>query len=131
MNAAAADKYLRETWSGTVGGPTATMLGLLTRGGFFEIPHLALTYVDYLAGLSSGKGPGHKFSDAIEFMRSYFPDSYRHPAPWLIVQYRHGLVHEYDPKVIAMQDGPKVGWALVLARPIHDLVADPRIGVGC
>jgi len=131
MNAAAADKYLRETWSGTAGGPTATLLGLLSRGGYFEVPHLVLTYVDYLAGLSAGNGRAHKFSDAIAFMRTYFPDAYRDVAPWLVIQYRHGLVHEYDPKVIAITGGLKLGWALVLGsenrhRHLHFVQSDAR-----
>ena len=52
-----ADKYLNETWSGSVPGPTVTLETLLSNNGYFEIPHLIMSYTDFLSGLIREKGP--------------------------------------------------------------------------
>lgn len=109
-----ADKYLKETWSGSVPGPTATLETLLSNNGYFEIPHLIMTYTDFLSGLYSGKGPQSKNSDVRCFFRSYYPSKYHIPSAWLIYQYRHGLVHQYAPKKIRINDNETVGWSISL-----------------
>lgn len=109
-----ADKYLHETWSGSVPGPTATLETLLSNNGYFEIPHLIMSYTDFLSGLYSGKGPEFRPSDMRCFFRSYYPPKYYIPSAWLIYQYRHGLVHQYAPKVIRLNDNETVGWSISL-----------------
>ena len=109
-----ADKYLNKTWSGSVPGPTATLETLLSNNGYFEIPHLIMSYTDFLSGLYSGKGPGSENSDMRGFFRSYYPPKYRIPSAWLIYQYRHGLTHQYAPKVIRVNDNETVGWSISL-----------------
>ncbi len=102
-------KYLHETWSGEVRGPITTLEFLMQHDGYFEIPHLLLTYMEYLAGLFTGKGPNANPSDTKKFIQAYFPSKYQHAGSWLIVMYRHGLTHEYAPKCIEYE-GQIIGW---------------------
>ena len=45
-----------------------------------------------------------------DFFNCYFPSIYEKPSAWLIYLYRHGLVHQYEPKSIELRDGKIVGW---------------------
>lgn len=109
-NPADAIKYLKSNWSGQDGGPIKTVELLVRNSGYFEIPHLLMTYIEYLSGLFSGKGPDVQYSDVREFFNAYFPSKYLRPSAWLIYLYRHGLVHQYEPKTIKLSDGKIIGW---------------------
>lgn len=111
-----ADKYLRERWSGRHGGPVATLSLLLTRNGFFEVPHLVFSYLDYLTGISNGKARESEMGDICDFVRRYFPSIYHDACGWLVFQYRHGLTHEYAPKVIDVGTNKLVGWKVSLGQ---------------
>lgn len=111
-----ADKYLRETWSGQHAGPVTTLSLLLTRNGFFEVPHLVLSYLDYLTAMSNGKARKSEMGDICDFVRRYFPSSYHDACGWLVFQFRHGLTHEYAPKVIDVGTDKLVGWKVSLGR---------------
>lgn len=119
-----ADKYLRGTWSGSAGGPVTTLETLLHNDGYFEIPHLIMTYTDFLSGLSSGKGPKtqHRSKNIKKFFCRYYPSTYHTPSAWLIYMYRNGLVHQYAPKTIDIGEGKVVGWSISLE---HDKSLKP------
>jgi hypothetical protein len=103
-------KYLKDNWSGEFGGPITTIELLINNSGYFEIPHLLLTYIEYLSGLFCGKGPKVKYTDIRHFFSTYFPPQYQKASAWLIYLYRHGLVHEYTPKTISVNSAIKISW---------------------
>lgn len=109
-NPADAVKYLKANWSGENGGPIKTIELLIQNSGYFEIPHLLMTYIEYLSGLFSGKGPNVQYSDVREFFNAYFPSKYQKPSVWLIYLYRHGLVHHYTPKSIKVDKDKIISW---------------------
>ncbi len=109
-NPADAVKYLKDNWSGESGGPIATVELLINNSGYFEIPHLLLSYIEYLSGLFCGKGPNVQYSDVRDFFNTYFPSNYQKASAWLIYLYRHGLVHEYTPKTILVDNTKKISW---------------------
>jgi len=109
-NPADAVKYLKNNWSGEYGGPIAAVEALVDNSGYFEIPHLLMTYIDYLSGLFSGKGPKRKNTDVREFFNTYFPSVYQKASAWLIFLYRNGLVHQYVPKSIKIENGNIISW---------------------
>ncbi len=109
-NPADAIKYLKNDWSGEHGGPITTLEALVVHSGYFEIPHLLMTYIDYLSALFSGKGPKNDNTDVRIFFETYFPSTYQEASAWLIFLYRHGLVHEYVPKSIRTDNDNIVSW---------------------
>jgi hypothetical protein len=109
-NPADAVKYLKNNWSGEFGGPLTTVEVLVDNSGYFEIPHLLMTYIDYLSALFSGKGPSSKNSEVREYFNTYFPSAYQKASAWLIFLYRHGLVHQYAPKSIKIKNDNIVSW---------------------
>ncbi len=109
-NPADAVKYLKDNWSGEFGGPIATLELLINNSGYFEIPHLLMSYIEYLSGLFSGKGPDVQYTDVRTFFKTYFPSKYHKSSAWLIYLYRHGLVHEYTPKTVLVDGTKKISW---------------------
>ena len=103
-------------WTGEASGPITTVECLIDNNGFFEVPHLLLTYVEYLAGLFTGKGPKVTYNDVRCFLKTYFPHMYDEAGGWLIYQFRHGLVHQFAPKVLQLEDGTEIGWRVDLHR---------------
>lgn len=103
-------QYLENNWSGNSGGPIKAVELLVENNGYFEVPHLLMTYIEFLAGLFSGRGPATLYSDVRDFLARYFPPAYRSAGAWLIYQYRHGFAHQYAPKVIRLDQSRTVGW---------------------
>jgi len=118
-----AEKVLRG-WQDLNEGPIATVKSLLNKNGYFEVPHFLLSYIDFLSGLASGKGRNSKSSDMRAYFKKYFPSAYVFPSAWLIYQFRNGLVHEFKPKVICM-DNKEVGWHISLKPDEHHLKIRP------
>jgi hypothetical protein len=110
LTAEDAKRYLEDNWSGNSGGPIRTIEGLLGHNGYFEAPHLLMTYIEFLTGLFTGKGPATVYSDIRIFMDQYFPAIYKRAGAWLIYQYRHGFAHQYAPKVIRLDSSRVLGW---------------------
>jgi hypothetical protein len=82
------------------------------QGGFFSISRQVFCYVDYLGALSSnGKNTSQ---NAITYMEKYFTKvnpNYIGKCDLMYSMWRHGTVHEYDPKVY--ESGSKnlrLGW---------------------
>jgi len=63
--------------------------------GFFSIPRQVFCYVDYLGFVAFGE---NSTKGAVHFIEKYFPDNYRGFAELLYSMWRHGTVHEYEPK---------------------------------
>lgn len=66
--------------------------------GFFSIPRQVFCYVDYLGCLAFGYESGTKA--AIKFIHTYFPEKYQSFAELIYSMWRHGTVHEYEPKCL-------------------------------
>ncbi|MES9948831.1 MAG: hypothetical protein ABW118_07720 [Candidatus Thiodiazotropha sp.] len=113
-NSADVIKYLNENWSGKVGGPIKTLDILMENSGYFEVPHLLMTYIEYLSGLYSGKGSQCKYTDVQEYLSCHFPSKYKETSSWLIYLYRHGLVHQYAPKSIKTDNRKILSWYISL-----------------
>ena len=63
--------------------------------GFFSIPRQVFCYVDYLGFVAFG---GDSTTRAVGFIEKYFPKNYKDFAELLYSMWRHGTVHEYEPK---------------------------------
>lgn len=113
--------YLDWDWKGTARGPIKQVENLCSQGGFFEVPHLLLSYVDYLSGLSSGSGPSHGNGDAVDYFKRFFPANYSDPSYLLVYSYRNGLVHQFTPKLVQLTNGDVIGWQMGLGelRNVH------------
>lgn len=81
-------------------------------GGYFAVPQLVLTLVDYLGALNSGKGRSSSSKDAVDFIRSYFPAQYHWKAGLVYHALRHGTVHERRPKRIEILRIGNLYWFL-------------------
>lgn len=71
------------------------------RGGFFSITRQVFSYIDYLGALA-GDGQNTTKS-AVAYMEKYFSlanPAYTGTCCLLFFMWRHGTVHEYDPKVV-------------------------------
>jgi len=75
------------------------------RGGFLSISRHVFCYIDYLGALS---GNGKNSTDnAVNYMETYFArvnGEYRGKSRLMYEMWRHGTVHEYDPKVFESRD---------------------------
>lgn len=71
------------------------------RGGFFSITRQVFSYIDYLGALANN---GQNMTEnAVAYMEKYFPranPAYTGTCCLLFFMWRHGTVHEYDPKVV-------------------------------
>jgi hypothetical protein len=82
-------------------------------GGYFSIPRQVFCYIDYLGALMND---GRNSSEnAISFMDKYFEKvnpKYSKKNNVIYNMWRHGTVHEYDPKVFkSTSKGFRLGWA--------------------
>jgi hypothetical protein len=82
------------------------------RGGFFSISRQVFCYVDYLGALASN---GKNTSDnAIAYMEEYFTQAnpkYSGKCDLMYSMWRHGTVHEYDPKAYkSVSKNFQLGW---------------------
>lgn len=97
-------------------------IGVANRGGFFSVPMLVLSCVDYLGALYSGWQPSERdhngrpiFTSSVKAVRylhdvfgEVFPE-YKKQGRLLWEIYRHGTVHLNEPK--ALQNGKKtISW---------------------
>jgi len=86
--------------------------------GSLAITLLCLTYCTAAAGLVNGTNEAST-TMCIEFIRRRFKNSpepsgarYEKRADVLYTVYRHGLVHQFVPGMIDLEDGTTLGWAL-------------------
>jgi len=63
--------------------------------GFFSVPRDVFCYLDYLGQIAFGNG---NTESAEDFIKTYFPKTYRDYAELIYSMWRHGTVHEYKPK---------------------------------
>lgn len=63
--------------------------------GFFSIPRQVFCYVDYLGFVAFGE---NSTNGAVCFIQKYFPKNYEPFAELLYSMWRHGTVHQYEPK---------------------------------
>jgi len=71
-------------------------------------------YVDHLGALFSGKvsHTQERFRIYLHEVLSEVDAGYRHQADILLRMFRHGTVHEFDPKVLVNPAGQRLGWAV-------------------
>lgn len=70
------------------------------RGGFFSISRQVFSYIDYLGALAANGENSTK--NAVEYMEKYFSlvnRAYAGRCHLMYAMWRHGTVHEYDPKL--------------------------------
>jgi len=75
------------------------------RGGFFSISRQVFCYVDYLGALAADGENSTK--NAVAYMERYFTranPNYSGKCSLMYSMWRHGTVHEYDPKVFVSAD---------------------------
>ena len=82
------------------------------RGGFFSISRQVFSYIDYLGALAaSGK---NSTANAVAYMEKYFSlvnPAYSGRCTIMYAMWRHGTVHEYDPKVfVSHAHGFRLCW---------------------
>lgn len=66
-------------------------------GGYHSIPRLVFCYIDYLGSLLYGNS---STANGIRFIEEYFPEQYKEVSALMFCMWRHGTIHEYDPKVL-------------------------------
>ena len=74
------------------------------RGGFFSISRQVFSYIDYLGALATDGA--NSTNNAVAYMEKYFSpanSAYAGRCNLLYSMWRHGTVHEYDPKVFVSQ----------------------------
>lgn len=88
-------------------------------GGYHSIPRLVFCYVDYLGSLVYG--PDKPTVHAIQYIENYFEKEYKNKSALLFIMWRHGTVHEYDPKVLKLKFGKlKLGWLTNISSKKHN-----------
>jgi len=88
-------------------------------GGYHSIPRLVFCYVDYLGALVYG--PNKPTAHAIQYIENYFAQEYKDKNALLFVMWRHGTVHEYDPKILKLRYGKiKLGWLTNISSKKHN-----------
>lgn len=85
-------------------------------GGYFAVPVLVFTLVEYLGVLYAGKDSKKSGSEkAVTFIRKYFGQinlRYEEIGGLLYDMFRHGSVHEREPKHYIYPDNNAFGWEL-------------------
>lgn len=80
--------------------------------GFHSIPREVFCYIDYLGSLI--EGPPATSRKAIHFIEKYMVKAdieYKHYGKIIYEMWRHGTIHEFDPKVlIHSQRKDMIGW---------------------
>jgi hypothetical protein len=80
-------------------------------GGFHSIPREVFCYIDYIAALRYGENSS---INARRFIEKYLGDTnvrYKHLGKLLYEMWRHGTVHEFDPKRLKHSSKKySVGW---------------------
>ncbi len=75
-------------------------------------------YVDHLGALFSGKDSHtqERFRIYLHEVLSEVDAGYRDQSDILLHMFRHGTVHEFDPKVLVNPAGQRLGWAVYTTR---------------
>lgn len=80
--------------------------------GHFAVPRLVLCYADFLGYLYTNVSLS---KSAVKFIRDCFGEinsDYKKYGGLLYFAYRHGTVHEYEPKTIEMSNGQIIKWII-------------------
>lgn len=113
MNIQDIEKYLRQDIKRSIQNdvlPLVASSSVPRDGGLFAAPRLIFAYVDYLGYLYKGKSLSES---AVAFLRDYWgrlDKRYSEVGGLLYHIYRHGTIHEYEPKIIQLNDGTRVVW---------------------
>jgi len=67
------------------------------QAGFFGVPRQVFCYIDYLGYVAYG-GKNKNTINAVNFIEEFFPGIYKDYAGLLYSMWRHGTVHQYEPK---------------------------------
>jgi hypothetical protein len=109
--------YLRDGLKKSVFNDVVPLLGV--PAALFSPARLALCYVDYLGALREGALPTDKdnglatSAKAMKFIEEVFGKvhpEYQTKARILYTCYRHGLVHQFAPKILQRKDGRTLAW---------------------
>ena len=80
-------------------------------GGFHSVPREVFCYIDYISAIRYG---ANSSANAIQFIEKYLGTAnprYKHYGKLLYEMWRHGTVHEFDPKRLKHSNGKySVGW---------------------
>ncbi len=79
-------------------------------GGLFGAPLLMFSRIDFLGYLYKGE---RSSKSAVTFIRDYFGKidiRYAEVGGLLYHIYRHGTIHEYEPKKVKLADGTQMAW---------------------
>ena len=81
-------------------------------------------YVDHLGALFSGKTSQsqERFRIYLHEVLSEVDAGYREQADILLHMFRHGTVHEFDPKVLVNPSGQRLGWAVYTTPGRHQSI---------
>ena len=70
-------------------------------------------YVDYLGSLLTGPAPTQgRFTEYLVRVLSQVDRNYKERADIILHMFRHGTVHEFDPKVLVNKAGGRLGWGV-------------------
>ena len=80
-------------------------------GGFHSVPREVFCYIDYIAAIRYGENSS---TNAIRFIEKYLGSEnvrYKHYGKLLYEMWRHGTVHEFDPKGLKHSSKKySIGW---------------------
>jgi hypothetical protein len=80
-------------------------------GGFHSVPREVFCYIDYISAIRYGENSS---ANAIRFIEKYLGSAnvrYKHYGKLLFEMWRHGTVHEFDPKRLKHSNKKySVGW---------------------
>jgi len=105
--------YLENDFLAVVNNDLITVLKFLEGGigGFHSVPREVFCYNDYISAIRYGENSS---TNAIQFIEKYLGSKnarYKHYAKLLYEMWRHGTVHEFDPKrLIHSSKKYSVGW---------------------
>lgn len=100
------EKYLREDIKKSIQNdvfPLVASSSVPPQGGLFAAPRLIFAYIDYLGYLYKGQSSSE---NAVAFVRDYLgkvDKRYSEVGGLLYHIYRHGTIHEYEPKQIRLK----------------------------
>ena len=93
------------------------------QGASFTIAREWSCYVDHLGALYSGSQQASpRFRDYLTFVLGEVDEAYRDLAGVLLHMFRHGTVHEFDPKVLVNQSNQTLGWAMFTTPRREDFI---------
>lgn len=85
--------------------------------GFFAFIRSFFSYIDYLGLLAFGRidkngqiAEGQSTVCSVKFIQAFFNHPYEELASLLVYMYRHGTIHQYQPKFILLNGGKNIGF---------------------